>query len=107
MRALQLMQQALPQVKKDDDHGAASQFYLSLGNMLLSNRGYNEAWRLQYLTDIGVLRTTTKAGTSAITPAAHRYTPTARRSITPSPRVGKKPPRTASAGGGAWSRQWK
>lgn len=55
VRALQLMQQALPQVKKDDDHGAASQFYLSLGNMLLSNRGYNEAWRLQYLTDIGVL----------------------------------------------------
>ncbi|MGE0608945.1 MAG: alpha-2-macroglobulin [Pirellulales bacterium] len=55
VRALQLMQQALPLVQKEEDHNAAASFYLALGDMLLGNRGDQEAWRLQYLTDIAVL----------------------------------------------------
>jgi uncharacterized protein YfaS (alpha-2-macroglobulin family) len=52
VRALQLMVQALPLAKQDDAHGEVGQFLLALGRILLNNRGYNEAWRLQYLTDL-------------------------------------------------------
>jgi uncharacterized protein YfaS (alpha-2-macroglobulin family) len=55
VRALQLLQQALPLVRLEENHGEAAQFYLSLGRALLSNRGYTEAWRLQYLTDLATL----------------------------------------------------
>ena len=30
-------------------------FYLSMANMLLGNRGYGDAWRLQYLSDLDKL----------------------------------------------------
>ncbi len=55
VRALQLMVQALPLAMKDENHSAAGNFMLALANMLLNNRGYSEAWRLQYLTDLSVL----------------------------------------------------
>ncbi len=55
IRALQLMVQALPLAQKDDNHGEVSQFLLSLGQMLLGNRGYSESWRLQYLSDLKTL----------------------------------------------------
>ncbi|MDX1944097.1 MAG: MG2 domain-containing protein [Pirellulaceae bacterium] len=52
IRALQLMQQAMPLAQKDDNKDQVSRFYLSLAEMLLNNRGYFEAWRLQYLADL-------------------------------------------------------
>ncbi|MEZ6110335.1 MAG: MG2 domain-containing protein [Pirellulaceae bacterium] len=55
VRALQLMMQAMPLAPKDDQKNEVANFYLQLANVLLNNRGYNEAWRLQYLTDIDEL----------------------------------------------------
>ncbi len=55
VRALQLMVQAMPLALEDDDRASAASFMLSMSRMFLSNRGYNEAWRLQYLTDINEL----------------------------------------------------
>jgi uncharacterized protein YfaS (alpha-2-macroglobulin family) len=55
VRALQLMVQAMPLAQKDADRGAVGRFYLELGQMLLNYRGYQESWRLQYLTDLGTL----------------------------------------------------
>jgi uncharacterized protein YfaS (alpha-2-macroglobulin family) len=55
VRALQLMVQALPLAQKDDNHGEVGNFLLSLGQMFLNNRGYSEAWRLQYLSDLKTL----------------------------------------------------
>jgi uncharacterized protein YfaS (alpha-2-macroglobulin family) len=55
IRALQLMVQALPKAKQDNDHAAVGNFLLELAEMLLNNRSYNEAWRLQYLSDLSVL----------------------------------------------------
>jgi tetratricopeptide (TPR) repeat protein len=55
VRALQLMVQAMPLAIKDDNHAEAGQFLLELAGMLLNNRGYGEAWRLQTLTDLAVL----------------------------------------------------
>jgi uncharacterized protein YfaS (alpha-2-macroglobulin family) len=55
IRALQLAQQALPLVKEDDNKHEVAGFYLSLANQLLSNRGFSEAWRLQYLSNLDEL----------------------------------------------------
>ncbi|MFZ1934064.1 MAG: MG2 domain-containing protein [Thermoguttaceae bacterium] len=55
VRALQLMLEAMPLAMKDDDHAAVGDFLQSLARMLLNNRGYDEAWRLQYLTDLNML----------------------------------------------------
>ena len=55
VRALQLMAQAWPLARKDDDHRAVGDYLLSFAQMLLSSRGQEEAWRLQYLTDLGQL----------------------------------------------------
>jgi alpha-2-macroglobulin len=55
VRALQLMVEAMPLALKDDDHAEVGQFLFSLADMLLNSRGYREAWRLQNLTDFGVL----------------------------------------------------
>jgi uncharacterized protein YfaS (alpha-2-macroglobulin family) len=52
VRALQLMQQAMPLADQDDNKSEVSTFYLRFGEMLLGNRGYYEAWRLQYLSDL-------------------------------------------------------
>ena len=55
IRALQLMQQALDSVGKEDDKPAAGAFYMDLANQLMGNRGYALAWRLQYLSDLSTL----------------------------------------------------
>jgi len=55
VRALQLMQQAMPMAIEDDDRTAVAAFHQNLANILLNNRGYNEAWRLQYKTDLDEL----------------------------------------------------
>ena len=55
VRALQLMRDAMPLAQRDDRKAEVSQFWMSLADMLLSNRGYSEAWRLQYLTDLATL----------------------------------------------------
>lgn len=55
VRALQLMNQALPLALRDDDKSAVSQFHLSFANMWLYGSGALEAWRLQTLTDLSQL----------------------------------------------------
>ncbi|NQT39977.1 MAG: alpha-2-macroglobulin, partial [Planctomycetes bacterium] len=55
VRALQLMQQAIPLAREDDNHGDVASFLLALSQMMLNNRGYHEAWRLQYLSDLSAL----------------------------------------------------
>lgn len=55
VRAMQLMVQALPLAQKDADRPAAGQFFFELSQYLLNQRGYDESWRLQYLTDLAVL----------------------------------------------------
>lgn len=55
VRALQLMVQAMPLAMKDENHAEVGNYLSALANMLLNNRGYGEAWRLQYLTDLSVL----------------------------------------------------
>jgi len=53
IRALQLMTEALPSAKEDDNHAEVGDYLLSFAGMLLNNRGHAEAWRLQYLSDLG------------------------------------------------------
>ncbi len=55
IRAMQLAQQALPLAMKDDNHAEVGDFLLDLANILLNYRGHNEAWRLQYLSDLSEL----------------------------------------------------
>ncbi|MEI7835792.1 MAG: MG2 domain-containing protein, partial [Planctomycetota bacterium] len=52
VRALQLMEQAIPLTKAEPAGGEVAQFYLAFSQMLMGNRGYAEAWRLGYLTDL-------------------------------------------------------
>ena len=51
-RALQLMQQALNNIGKENDKVAIAQFHLSFANTLLVTGYQADAWRLQYLTDL-------------------------------------------------------
>ncbi len=55
VRALQLMTQAMEKAKGETDLAGLAAFYERFADMLLGNRGYDEAWRLQYLTDLNVL----------------------------------------------------
>ncbi len=55
VRALQLMQQALPLLNQEDSKPEVAQFYREFADMLLQNRSGGEAWRLQYLTDLETL----------------------------------------------------
>ncbi|MDI9442983.1 MAG: MG2 domain-containing protein, partial [Planctomycetota bacterium] len=55
VRAVQLMVQAMPLAARDNQRAAVSQFFFELGQMLLNNRGFAEAWRLQALTDLETL----------------------------------------------------
>jgi uncharacterized protein YfaS (alpha-2-macroglobulin family) len=55
VRALQLMEQALPLVKQEKDKAAAAQFHLHFANVLLSGDSQYQPWRLQYLTDLAQL----------------------------------------------------
>ncbi len=55
VRALQLMEQALKQITPGDNRAAVGHFCWSFAQMLLGNRGWSEAWRLQDLTDLSTL----------------------------------------------------
>jgi uncharacterized protein YfaS (alpha-2-macroglobulin family) len=55
VRALQLLTEAIPLAQKDDDKPAVANFFIQFSQQLLSNRGYTEAWRLQYLSNLAEL----------------------------------------------------
>ena len=55
VRALQLMEQASAKTAGEEAKAEVGRFYFEFAAMLLGNRGYNEAWRLQYLTDLATL----------------------------------------------------
>jgi uncharacterized protein YfaS (alpha-2-macroglobulin family) len=52
IRALQLLEQAIPLAQKDDNKADVAGFFFSVANQLLANRGYYESWRLQYLSNL-------------------------------------------------------
>ena len=52
VRALQLMHQAMKLAEVDPLKSETAQFYVEFARMLLQFRGSNQAWRLQYLTDL-------------------------------------------------------
>jgi len=53
-RALQLMVQATGKLKRGDG-ASAGRLHWELAEMLMGGRGFNAAWRLQYLTDLSKL----------------------------------------------------
>jgi len=55
VRALQLLVKAMPLAAKDNNRREAAGLFQGFANALLGNRGYGEAWRLQYLTDLATL----------------------------------------------------
>ncbi len=55
VRALQLMVQAMPGAAQHPNRAEAADFYLELARILLNDRGHQEAWRLQVLTDLATL----------------------------------------------------
>ena len=55
VRALQLMREARKPAEKDVNKADVGAFYVNLASMLMGQRGYYEAWRLQYLTDLAAL----------------------------------------------------
>ena len=55
IRALQLIQQALPKALQDDDHVDIGNFLAETAGILLNNRGHSESWRLQYKSDLSLL----------------------------------------------------
>lgn len=55
VRAMQLMVQAIGLTAAETDKNALADLHWNMANMLMGNRGYNEAWRLQDLTDLTVL----------------------------------------------------
>ena len=55
IRALQLMVQAKAAALEDDNHVEVAGYLMSFGEFLLNNRGWSEAWRLQYKSDLSVL----------------------------------------------------
>jgi uncharacterized protein YfaS (alpha-2-macroglobulin family) len=55
VRALQLMKKALELSSQDPARSEVAQLNLKFARMLLQYRGYNQAWRLQYLTDLSKL----------------------------------------------------
>jgi uncharacterized protein YfaS (alpha-2-macroglobulin family) len=54
VKALQLMQQGMPHALADNKSGAAS-YLLTFARMFLGNRGNDESWRLQVLTNLAEL----------------------------------------------------
>ncbi len=54
-RALQWMVQAMPAIKTEPRKDEVGGYWMALARMLLSNRGFNDAWRLGYLTNLDQL----------------------------------------------------
>ena len=55
VRALQLMNQALKLTARESARSEVANFYLEFARFFLQYRGYYQAWRLQYLTDLSRL----------------------------------------------------
>lgn len=55
VRALQLFEKALPLAEANANPTDFYNFAMNYANAILYNRGYSEAWRLQYLTDTSKL----------------------------------------------------
>ncbi len=55
VRSLQLMQAALEKTRGEKSSAEVASFHLAFADQLLTNRGYREAWRLQYLSDLSQL----------------------------------------------------
>ena len=55
VRALQLLNQALPFAASDPDKGLVAHLHIQFAQTLMGFRGYAESWRLQYLTDLSQL----------------------------------------------------
>ncbi|HEY2761789.1 MAG TPA: hypothetical protein VGI75_13630 [Pirellulales bacterium] len=55
VRALQLMVEAIPAVKSEPHKDDVGGFWLAMARMLMGNRGFNDAWRLGYLTNLDQL----------------------------------------------------
>jgi hypothetical protein len=53
--ALQLMDKARGKLAEETDRNAVGQFYMALARHLMADRGHNDAWRLQTLTDLNQL----------------------------------------------------
>ncbi len=62
VRALQLMDQAIALTKTDDDKSAVANFHLLYANMIMSGDQGNNAWRLQFLSDLKKLPDYDEAG---------------------------------------------
>lgn len=52
VRALQLLVQAMPLAQQDHAHAEVAKLFFTLARALLNNLGYEEAWRLQALTNL-------------------------------------------------------
>ena len=55
IRALQLMEQAAAKSAGEPEKAEVGRFWFDFAQALLGNRGYYEAWRLQYKSDLTVL----------------------------------------------------
>jgi len=55
VRALQLMNRALALTAAEPARHEVATFYLEYARMIIQYSGYQQAWRLQYLTDLGAL----------------------------------------------------
>jgi alpha-2-macroglobulin len=55
IRALQLMVQAKDLNQKDEQKDEVAKFLIDFAQMFMGNRGFIEAWRLQYLSDLAEL----------------------------------------------------
>ena len=107
VRALQLMQQALPLVDNEPEHEAVAEFYLDLANQFLTYRAWRrgvEAAEPHRSVEAPRLRVAT-SGFGARGRSVLRSMPTATRSFIRCRRATKRQNRTASAGGGRWPKR--
>ncbi len=55
VRAMQLMTEAMKQTQNEKNAREVARFHLDFANMLAQYRGYSQAWRLQYATNLAEL----------------------------------------------------
>ena len=102
IRALQLMTQALPLAKQDDNHAIVGDYLLSFARITAAGaRPGGCSTRATWTC----CPTTTPATDTIAGPAGPRSTTRATPSITTRPRRSRTPRPTANAGDGAWSRR--
>ncbi len=112
VRALQLMVQALPNARRDNDHAKVAEYLRAMARMWTTGRSWDreqvESWRLQAKTDLSVLPDYEGGwgywGGAGGQTQARRSTSRATRSSTRCPRRSRRLKTTVSGGGGAWSR---